>query len=143
MGHLSNISKYYLPTDIPAGRKGDTGSACLEFSALQKVSQHDGRIFFIRHFNANGRFPRDRRFDSYIRHCQVQLNIIRQTDDLANLHSLLRLEFISGHARAAAHIRNLNLYPKAFQSGFQFCRCLTELFIRITAIISFPPYQKG
>ena len=118
MGHLGNIGKNNLSPDIPPGGKSDSRFAILELSAFQKVSEHDRGIFFIWNFDANGCLARNRCFDSYIRYCQIQLNIIRQADDLADLHALLRLKFITGNARTTAHIRDLHLHPKAFQSGF-------------------------
>ena len=85
----------------------------------------------IRNFNTDGCFARDWRLNSDICNCQIQLDIIRQTDNTADFHTLIRLEFISGNCRTATDIGYLDTYTKTFKcllklqrSLFQGCGCL-------------------
>ena len=78
----------------------------------------------IRNFNTYSGLAWDRSFNSNICYCQIQLDIIRKADDTADLHTLVRLEFISGNSRTAADIGYLDTDTKTF-------KCLLKLQCRL------------
>ena len=133
MGHLRDICNHRLARDVFSDRKCDRGGAFFKFRRLQKVTEHDRRILLVRDLNAYRRLPRDRRFDPQIRHGKVQLDIIRQADDPADFHALVRLQFIPGDRRAAACVGHMYPYAEILKGLFQLLRRGPEMGIRIPA----------
>ena len=104
MGHLRDICVHRLSTDVLTNRKNQIGGKFGKLRRLHQIPKRHRRIFLIRHLDAHRRLPGDRGLDPDLRRCQAQLDIICQTDDLAHLHPLLRVELIAGHRGPAADV---------------------------------------
>ena len=70
--------------------------------------------------DADCRLSGNRRLDSYIRRRQIQFDIIRQIDDLADLHTHLRLNLITGYRGPQLTSVTVTLTPKFFKICWSF-----------------------
>ena len=102
----------------------------LKFIRFQKIPQHYGLVFLIRHFDAYGGFSRDGGFHTDVCRRQIQLNIIRQRYDFAHLYALLRLQFIAGNSRSAADIGHSDAHAKILENLLQLGGCLPQFLLR-------------
>ena len=93
MGHLCNIRDHHFSGNILSDCHRKIGLTFLKIFRFQKIPQHNGRIFTVRHLDPDCRFPRDRSFDPQIGHCKIQFNIIGKPDDLADFHALVPAGF--------------------------------------------------
>ena len=105
-----------------------------ELFGLQQFSQRNRTVCFVRYFDPDGSFSGDRRFDTNIGSCQVQLDVIGKIDDPADLHSLIRCKLIAGNGRTAAHIGNAYTDTKVVE-------CLLKLGCRLTELL-IPPDRR-
>ena len=125
MRHLGNIRYNRFTGNILTCCKGKFGFCIFEFVGLQKIPKHNRTVFFIWDFDSHSRFSRNRRFNTDIRRCQVQFNIIGKSDDLADFHTHFRLKFIAGYRRSAADIGNCYIYSEIMKCLLKFLGCFS------------------
>ena len=112
MRHLCNIGYFCFPGNIFSNCKTDLGLCRLKFRRFDQVTESNHNIFFVRNFNSYRCFSRNRRLDTDIRSCQIEFDIVGQSDNLAHLHTHFRLNFISCHCRSAADVGNGDIDPE-------------------------------
>ena len=127
MRHLGNIRHHRFSSYIFSNRKGKLGFRTLKFLGLNQFPQHYRVIFLIGNLNPHSSLSRDRRLDTDIRSRQVQFDVVRQSNNTADLNSHFRLKFISGYSRAAAYICHRYIYAEIVQCFLQLLRCLSKM----------------
>ena len=120
VGHLADVRHHHLAADVLTHRKGQTGLVVLEIVGLQQFPQINHVVFLVRHLDAHGGFAGDGGLDADVRGCQVQLDVVGQTHDLADLHALLRQQLVAGHRRSAADIGHGHAHAEVAQGLLQF-----------------------
>ncbi len=142
MGHLRNIRKHGFAADILTHRKDQIGGKFIKLRRFHQIAERHRRVLLVRHLDAHRRFPGNGRFDTNIRGCQIQLDVVRKPDDFADLDALLRLQFIAGDGRPPAVLRDAHLHAEIAQNLFQALCRLLELPVGIRALLFLPRRQK-
>ena len=132
MGHLRDIRDRDLSCNILPDAKRDPGSVCLKLLGFHQFPERYHHILLVRDLDADRCFSRNRRFDTDIRRRQIELNVVRQIYDLADLHAHFRLNLITSDRRTAAYIRNRNIHAEVLQSLLQLRRRLLQMCSRIS-----------
>ncbi len=135
MGHFGDIRHHDLAADVFTHRKSEVGGELPELFGLHQFPERHCRILLVRYFYADGRFARYRRLDADIRSGQIQLDIVGQTDDLADLDSLLRLHLVAGDRRPLTDVRDGDLDAECSQRLLQMHGRLLQLSGRISAVV--------
>ena len=104
MGHFCQIRHHRLAADVLSHGKGQAGGVLPDLRALQKLPQIHNAVDLIGDLDAHSRLSGDGSLDPDVGGRQVELDIVGQGLDLADLHSLLRMELIPGHSGPAADI---------------------------------------
>ena len=83
-----------------------------KFFRLYQFSKRNHDVFLVRNLNTDRRLSGNRCLDTNIRRCQIQLDVVGQIDNFADLYSHLRLQFIARHGGTAADIGNRDIHAK-------------------------------
>ena len=104
MGHPGDVRDHGLPAEVLADGKRQTALGSPELLGLKDIPKRDHGGVFIGHFNSDGGFSRDRRLNTDIHCSKTELDIIGKIYDLADLDTLLGLQFISCDGWPLAYI---------------------------------------
>ena len=119
MRHLGQIGHHDLPADILTHGKSQFRLKVPEYPVIHQLPEMYDHILFVRHLDTDGRFARDRRLDTDIGGRQIQLDIVCQGENLADLGSLLREHLIPGHRRATADVGDGHPHAETLQRALQ------------------------
>ena len=128
MRHLGQIGNDGIPGNILAQAYRHAAGSIFKFICIEDIAQIDPRTGLIRHFNAHGSLPGNRRFDKNLCRRQIQGNVIGQTDNPAHAHPSCRFQFITGDRRALTGIRHFGFNVETFQCFLQNDGILTGFF---------------
>ena len=92
-----------------------TGTPLAERIRVDDVAQIDAGQLLVRHFDADGSFAGNRRFDADIRRSQFQGQVVGEMDDFADLDASRRFQFIARNGRPLAGIEYLGVDIEALQ----------------------------
>ena len=84
MRHLRQVGNHSVTANIFAQCNRQFALGGFEFGRIQNLTQTDRSRHFIRHFNTNRRFIRDRCFNTHAGGCQTQRNIIGKAGDFTD-----------------------------------------------------------
>ena len=143
MWHFSDVCDHGLSCNIFSDCEGNVGWMLFERLRLQQIPQHDRGIGGVGNFDSHCRFSRDRGLNTDVRRSQVQFDVVRQTDDLADLDALFRQKLVSGDSRTAAHIGDGHVYSEVPERLFQLVSSLPQMSVGVSGDFAVPFLQKG
>ena len=138
---IDDILRYGV--DIFADRERKLSLEVFKLTGLKELTEMDCRLVFVGNLDSDRGFTGDRSFDSDIRRCQAELDIIGEIYDLTDLDSAFRLEFIAGDRRSLADIGDRDLNTESAQSVLQLACSLQQLSLRLRAAPPCPFLQKA
>ena len=82
MGHLCDICDNDVAGNALAEDCAQLALCLAEFLRIHHFAERNAFHGLVRHFYANRRLVRDRRFDAHSRRCEVQRDIVHKSGDL-------------------------------------------------------------
>ena len=128
---------------VPAESYGQHALGGGKTVAFNKLSHADNRIVLVRHFNTDGGFSGNRRFNADSCGCEVHGNIVCKACDSADFYSGGGLKLIPCDCRAAAvsDVRCLN--AEAVQSVYQSAAGRGNFACNILLTCALRRFQQG
>ena len=102
-----------------------------KFLGSHQFPERNDGVFRIGHLDAHRCLSGNRRFNSDIRDRKIQLDIICQGYNPADLHALIRLQLIACHRRALAYIRHCHTHAEIPENLLQMHGSFVKDTVRI------------
>ena len=134
MRHGFQIRYNGISLDVLSYCKSDLGLGPAERRSIDDIPNRHHAVLFIFYLDPDGRFARDRRFDTNAPCLHIQRNIVGKIGDPTYLYPYIRMYLIAGDRRSLGHVGHLSVDVEAVKRILQLGRLPAQISFAVHAL---------